>query len=56
MGFPFETATWEGASGPIFMGAGTSAPGIYTVIAIVLCVAALILGQKAEAEKYAAHN
>jgi len=29
MGFPFEDATWEGVSGPIFMGFGTAMPGIW---------------------------
>ena len=52
MGFPFETATWEGVSGPIFMGYGGALPGVFTVISIALCIAALVIGQKAEAAKY----
>lgn len=52
MGFPFNDPTWEGVSGPIFMGYGSAMPGIFTVISIILCIAALVIGQKAEAEKY----
>ena len=52
MGFPFETATWEGVSGAIFMGYGSAMPGIFSVIAIGLCIAALAIGQKAEAKSY----
>jgi hypothetical protein len=56
MGFPFDTPSWDAASGAIFMGAGGSAPGIYTIIAIAICVVALAIGQRAEAAKYAAHK
>ena len=56
MGFPYEPASWDGVSGPIFMGYGTSMPGVYTFIAIVLCIAALAIGQKAESAKYKAHK
>jgi hypothetical protein len=52
MGFPFEPATWEGVSGPIFMGYGSAWPGIFSVIGIALCIAALVIGQKAEAKSY----
>ena len=56
MGFPFDTASWTDVSGPIFMGTGTSMPGIVTFIAIVVCVVALVLGQRAEAKKYKNHK
>jgi len=56
MGFPFETATWEGVSGAIFMGLGSAWPGIFSVISIVLCIAALVIGQKAEAKSYAKYK
>lgn len=56
MGFPFDTASWDAASGSIFMGAGGSAPGTYTFIAIAICVVMLVVGQRAEAAKYAAHK
>lgn len=56
MGFPFETATWDGVSGAIFMGLGSSAPATYSMIAIGLCFAALIIGYMKEAIKYRAHK
>lgn len=56
MGFPFDEASWDGVSGPIFMGAGSSAPGVFTFIAIVVCIVALVIGQRAEAKKYSDHK
>ncbi|MFT4783755.1 MAG: hypothetical protein ACI9IV_001497 [Paracoccaceae bacterium] len=56
MGFPYEPASWEGVSGPIFMGFGGALPGFYTVVAIGLCILALVIGQRAEAAKYADHK
>ncbi len=56
MGFPFVEATWDGVSGAIFMGYGTALPGLFTLISIIICIAALALGQKAEAEKYAKYK
>ncbi|WP_341368092.1 hypothetical protein [Yoonia sp. BS5-3] len=56
MGFPFENATWDGVSGPIFMGYGTALPGLFTVLSIVICIVALAVGQKAEAAKYAKYK
>lgn len=56
MGFPFETATWDGVSGPIFMGYGTAMPGLFTIISIGLCIGALVIGQKAEAAKYSQYK
>ncbi|MEQ9259882.1 MAG: hypothetical protein RIG84_12390 [Roseovarius sp.] len=56
MGFPFDTPTWDGVSGAIFIGMGSSAPGIYSLIAIVMCLAALFLGQGKESSKYKSHK
>ncbi|MEO9780998.1 MAG: hypothetical protein ABJH07_25525 [Sedimentitalea sp.] len=56
MGFPFEPATWDGVSGPIFMGYGSVMPGVFTVISIGLCIAALVIGQRAEAAKYSKYK
>ena len=56
MGFPFEKGTWEGVSGAIFMGFGTATPGIFTLIAIVVSVVLLAVGQKTEAAKYRDHK
>lgn len=53
MGFPYDNGgTWTDVSGPIFMGAGGAQPGIYALIGIVICVAALAVGQMQEASKY----
>jgi hypothetical protein len=35
----------------MFMGWGTSAPGFYTFVAAVICVAVLVYGQMAETKK-----
>ena len=56
MGFPFDTPTWDGVSGAIFMGAGGSAPGVYTLIAIIVAILLLAFGQKTEAGKYRDHK
>ena len=56
MGFPFDTPNWDAASGAIFMGAGGGATGVYTLIAVVICVAALLLGNAKEAGKYKKHK
>ena len=56
MGFPFETAEWAAGMEAIFPVAGGSMPGLYSLIAIVLCIGALALGQKAESSKYKNHK
>ncbi|MDR9392850.1 hypothetical protein [Roseovarius sp. SYSU LYC5161] len=56
MGFPFDTQSWDAASGAIFMGAGGAMPGLYTIIAIGLCILALAMGQKTEMSKYDNHK
>ena len=47
MGFPYDTPNWEAATGPIFMGVGTSAPGLYSLIAIG-CLIGWIVSWKSE--------
>ncbi|MGB0844452.1 MAG: hypothetical protein ACPGVN_06895 [Alphaproteobacteria bacterium] len=54
MGFPFDTADWAAASNAIFMGQGMA--GVYSFIAIAICIGALAVGQAAEAKKYANHK
>ncbi|MCO4847329.1 MAG: hypothetical protein KC448_05080 [Yoonia sp.] len=49
--FPYEEASWSVVDGPMYMLANTSAPGWFTFIAAVICVAVLVIGQKSEAEK-----
>ncbi len=56
MGFPFDTPSWDGVSGAIFMGFGTSAPGVFSAIAIALCLLALVLGQLKENKRYKDHK
>ncbi|WP_168797921.1 hypothetical protein [Pacificoceanicola onchidii] len=56
MGFPYETSSWTDVSGPIFMGAGTSAPSIYAVIGLLICIGALAFGQAKESAKYAKYK
>lgn len=57
MGFPYDNGgTWTDVSGPIFMGYGSSMPGIFTVIGIIICIVALAIGQKGEAAKYSKHK
>ena len=52
MGFPYDTADWAVVDGAMFMGWGGSAPGIYTLIAAIICVAVLGVGNSSEKAKY----
>lgn len=52
MGFPYDEATWDVVDGAMFMGWGGSAPGIYTVIAMAICVFVLWAGNRSEHKKY----
>ena len=57
MGFPYDTGDWsgifaEGASGVMFTGWGGSAPGWYTLIAVIICIVVLVMGNGSEAQKY----
>jgi hypothetical protein len=57
MGFPYDNGgTWTDVSGPIFMGAGGSEPGLYAAVGIGICILALVIGQIAEAGKYSNHK
>ncbi len=49
--FPYPEASWDVVDGAMFMGWGTSLPGMTTVIAMVICVAVLVIGQRSEAAK-----
>ena len=51
MGFPYEDASWSVVDGAMFVGWGTGAPGLYTLLAAAICAAALIYGQVTEARK-----
>ena len=57
MGFPYDTGDWsgifaEGASGVMFTGWGGSAPGWYKLIAIIICIVVLVMGNSSESKKY----
>ncbi len=52
MGFPFNEANWSVVEGAMYIGAGGSAPGLYTLISAVLCVAVLWIGNRSEQQQY----
>ena len=56
MGFPFDEATWDAVTGAMYMGAGGSAPFIFTLLSAVACVVALWLGNSAEHNHYKNHD
>jgi hypothetical protein len=56
MGFPYDPQSWDGVSGAIFMGAGSSMPGMFTALAIIVAILMLVFGQKTEAGKYRDHK
>lgn len=49
--FPYAEATWDVVDGAMFMGWGGSLPGITTVLAMIVCVVVLVIGQQSETEK-----
>ena len=52
MGFPYDTASWAAVDGAMFMGWGGSSPGLYTLIAAILCGLVLIMGNSSEHKQY----
>ena len=52
MGFPYESATWEVVDGAMFMGWGSSMPGLYTAIAVTVCAYVLWVGNRHEKRCY----
>ena len=50
--FPYDTASYEGVTEVISTGYGSGLQGTFTVVAIVVCIVALVVGQAAEAKKY----
>ena len=49
--FPYSEANWSVVDGAMFIGWGTSLPGITTFLAMVACVAVLVIGQRSETAK-----
>lgn len=56
MGFPYETATWDVVDGAMFMGWGSAMPGVYTLIAALICAYVLWAGNKSEHARYDNHK
>lgn len=56
MGFPFSEASWDVVTGPMYMGAGSSFPAIFTWISVALCVWALWAGNRKEHSLYSDHK
>lgn len=52
MGFPYEEASWSVVDGAMFMGWGTAMPGIYTLIAALICVYVLVAGNASEHKRF----
>ena len=52
MGFPYTESNWSVVDGAMFMGADSSMPFFYTIIAIIICVVFLVYGQMIESDKY----
>ena len=48
----FDLANWDAATGPLYMGANSSAEVIWTVLAAGICVWALIMGSRHELDAY----
>ena len=49
--FPYPEATWDVVDGAMFIGWGTSLPGITTILAAAICVLVLVIGQRSETAK-----
>ncbi|OJI94312.1 hypothetical protein LY10_01554 [Planktotalea frisia] len=49
--FPYSEASWSVVDGAMFIGWGTSLPGITTVLAMIACVVVLVIGQRSESAK-----
>lgn len=52
MGFPYDSASWDAVDGAMFMGWGSAMPGFFTLIAMVICVLVLVLGNSSEHKRY----
>lgn len=49
--FPYDEASWAVVDGAMFMGWGGVLPGLTTLIAAIICVAVLVIGQRSESAK-----
>ena len=49
--FPYDQPTWEVVDGAMFMGWGGALPGLTTLVAAIICLAVLVIGQRSETAK-----
>ena len=54
--FPYDSASWEAATGAIYMGANGSLPMIATIVCVVGCVWALWAGNRKEHRLYKSYR
>lgn len=52
MGWNFGTADWAVVEGAMFPGQGGAAPGVWSLIAIILCIVILVMGNMKEHSLY----
>ncbi len=52
MGFPYSVGDWSAVDGAMFMGWGTIMPMFYTLIAMIVCIAILVVGDMIEKDHY----
>ena len=52
MGFPYEGADWAVVDGAMFMGWGGALPGLYTLIAMLICFGVLWFGNRSEHKRF----
>lgn len=48
----FDIDTWNEIAGAMFMGAGSSWTGTWTLVSVVCCILALVVGSKHELDAY----
>ena len=48
----FDIANWDAVEGALYMGAGTNWEVIWTLIAALVCIWALIMGSRHELDAY----
>ena len=52
MGAPFSNGTWNGVEGAYYVGAGGGLEGVWLLVSIALCVAAIWIGHRHETKAY----
>lgn len=49
--FPYDQASWDVVDGAMFMGWGGALPGLTTLIAAIICIVVLVMGQRSGTAK-----